>query len=1203
MTLQFSDNGPVFPDEFLDSLLAGEVVFLCGTGVSAPQMPEFPSLVELTFKILGVSKTKSEQTAFDQGRFEEVLGSLSRRLADPTKITHTVSGLLSVPEHTCIAQHRTILRLSRDLNNRVCVVTTNFDTLLERAATDVVADVTEKDLSFAGQALPAPGSSAFSGIVHMHGRLADQELGLEQSQLILTSADYGDAYMRSGWASRFLFDLARCKVIVLVGYSANDAPVRYFLNVLEADRVRFPDLKPVYALYGHDSDPEEVIHSWDTLAVTPIPYCRVNGENGKTDHSPLWRDLAELAEVAERPKKLRRERATKILECPAAETSSTSRNELHWLFAGRRDLWSVALDSITDPAWFSFFQDEELWSAEDPARIIPAWIAKDFKNAERFECACEWQERLGRALTEKIEERLHNANDLDEVWTGVWRLFCLADSVRRDTPVYYRTKKQLGSGIVLDSDLQRAVNLVAPRLILHRRRHELYEEDGSHPIRRLSDLASVQMKLLDRYRANELVDALSEMPERSGRILELATTELQSSLALETKLDLIGEKHDQNDFTVPSIESHAQNEYREGVNFLIRVLVNCLPHARALDREHTRRLVTGWERLPGRISLRLRLHAMRDRALFDADETMSALLSISDAHFWSIRREIALLLKDRAASASRECISRVEERILESSNAYYDQFQIEEGEADWRSHARDIAVWLRLKMLEESSALSKAGNAELSAITERRQYLDRDVEDRDFFGSYTSEVRRIVGDPAPIVQALQDDRLHVARELMESPDFDKQEGWSAYCRSDPQGAFDSLSNSDLTTENKALWDHFLSALAFGDEVNKSIREDLSIKALEHLSEEDAQTLQPMVSGLCELISFVPRDRVADVDGWLVKLWDMIIQQQTKPIEPETDFYAKAINSSAGKLSKKLLIEIDARKKADEDLTEAQRDLIESIVDDSGPAGQLGRIIFAEYVNRLLSINPPFFQEKFATYINSETNQGATLRAVMLSYGAITPEVTIAFGGAIITGAIESNQTDEYATAIAANILRPALADLIDDGTVNWGLTASQVAQALRDAHPPIRRGALDVLAKWVKNDEAGSAVAWQQIVVPFFEKIWPKEREFLDVSFTNSLIDLVVASGGEFPNALKLVQPYILPYGHGHGSLHAIIASKIYESFPHETLELVWLVCGPKSRGSFYDLPEIIDNLIETNPDIEIDRRLQWLEQKAERYD
>ena len=248
MALRFSNDGPKFPNEFIDSLLAGEVVFLCGTGVSAPQMPGFRGLVERTYEALGLERTDSEQSAFDKGLFEEVLGALSRRLSDPYAVTRTVSELLTVPDHPILDQHRSILRLSRDLDNRISVVTTNFETLLERAAAEEMSNETPRNVSFAGQALPTPGSPTFSGIIHIHGRLADGLLGLEPTPLVITSADYGDAYMRSGWASRFLFDLARCKVIVLVGYSATDAPVRYFLNVLEADRVRFPDLKPVYCV-------------------------------------------------------------------------------------------------------------------------------------------------------------------------------------------------------------------------------------------------------------------------------------------------------------------------------------------------------------------------------------------------------------------------------------------------------------------------------------------------------------------------------------------------------------------------------------------------------------------------------------------------------------------------------------------------------------------------------------------------------------------------------------------------------------------------------------------------------------------------------------------------------------------------------------------------------------------------------------------
>ena len=47
----------------------------------------------------------------------------------------------------------------------------------------------------------------------------------------------------------------------------------------------------------------------------------------------------------------------------------------------------------------------------------------------------------------------------------------------------------------------------------------------------------------------------------------------------------------------------------------------------------------------------------------------------------------------------------------------------------------------------------------------------------------------------------------------------------------------------------------------------------------------------------------------------------------------------------------------------------------------------------------------------------------------------------------------------------------------------------------------------------------------------------------------------------------------------------------------------MWLVCGPESHGTFYEISKIIDRLIDVDPEMEIDRRLQWLEQRAERFE
>lgn len=259
--------------------------------------PGFGQLVDNCFDQLHVAKSAAELNSFKDGRFEEVLGSLSRRLVNPDDMIANVVGQLQFNDRHRLERHHTILRLSRDLENRPTLVTTNFDTFFEHALSSVGNAASIRGLSIAGQDLPPPGSTGFGGIIHIHGRIADDAFALEQTPLVVTSADYGDAYMRSGWASRFLFDLSRCKTIVLVGYSAGDAPVRYFLNVLAADRARFQDLRPVYALDGLRG-PDEQDTRWEALAVQPIFYRYGDGDRR---YDALWRDLDALAELVERP--------------------------------------------------------------------------------------------------------------------------------------------------------------------------------------------------------------------------------------------------------------------------------------------------------------------------------------------------------------------------------------------------------------------------------------------------------------------------------------------------------------------------------------------------------------------------------------------------------------------------------------------------------------------------------------------------------------------------------------------------------------------------------------------------------------------------------------------------------------------------------------------------------------------------------------
>ncbi|MGO7153221.1 SIR2 family protein [Rhizobium leguminosarum] len=1216
MALRFSDDGPEFPSTLIDALMAGEVVFLCGTGVSAPLLPDFKSLVDRTYQRLGVEMDISERRSYNGQRFEEVLGALGRRLADPDAMVRTASELLAVPADPRLDQHRTVLRLSRDLNNRVLTVTTNFDTLLERALAQPAAEV--RPQSFAGQSLPAPGGAGFAGIIHIHGRLVDPALDLDGTPLVLTSADYGDAYMRSGWASRFLFDLARCKTIVLIGYSANDAPVRYFLNVLEADRARFPDLRQVYAFDAFEHDPVEAEAGWGTLAVTPLVYCKFNPATGVPDHSPLWGDLHQLADIIERPKRSREARARQILIGDPGALTDQQLRELSWLFTDRRDLWPAALDAIDDPRWFRVLQDNKLWSAQDAAWVIPAWIAQNFQDRMRFNTAIEWHATLGRDFLSRIDQRLRQGAPKSAFWLKAWRILLTAGSGERAGPADFdenahALRQKLASGLILDGELAQAVALLAPVLVARKPwRADLDgEDDGAAAVAqtaeqetaelRLSSLASLDLHVADEFGATEVIAALDALDGYSVRILELGSEALRSSLQQSVDLGMIVEDYDASDYSVPSVEDHGQNEYHNGVLFLVRAIVNAFTKAVAVDRDRTRAQAAQWRTWPGRMGRRLLLHAAREAAAFSSDEGLQLLLDVEDAHFWIIRREVALLLRDRAADATPALLDAVEARIRTSGDAYYARYFLEEGQVDWREHARDSEVWLRLKMLDAAGVLSHAGLAELEAIVARRPYLDRGVEDQDFFGSYSYGVRTIVGDSAPIVEADPHDRLKVATALRLSPDIDRQMGWRSYCRSDPRGAFETLSAAEISEPNIALWDDLLAALAFrNDEKEVPLRDELAVAAFAHLEALGAEAIKTIATSLVDVLMFGPRRLIANLEDWCDRLWPAV-RLADHEIDFEKSLYQTAINRATGRLAQVLLQELDYSRKSGGPDEARQLVRLALVAGDDSQAGIVGRAVLVHDLAFLLLVDAPLVEEHLLPHLRLDTDEARGLRSVLVSHSNITPEVTKVAHEAILRGVVETRADSGFAMQIASGILRPALASLRGDDPGRWGISEADVGRALREAPLKIRSGALDVLVRWMHNDEGGAEAAWEVMVVPFFDRVWPKERRFVDDALNSDLMALAVGSGTHFSDALAKLRPYFRPYTRDRASVLPIKQSKAPESHPHEVLDLLWLVFGP-TGGSSYDMGEILDRLSKASPAIEVDRRYQSLEQRTIRY-
>ena len=403
--MRFSEQGPDIPEVLIEGSLSGDIVFVCGAGVSKRAgLPLFIELVENIFTRLAETRTAGEQVAFQSGRYEEMLGALSRRLADRRRMLRAVEHELAAPDDADLSAHDIILRLSRDLEGKPVLVTTNFDTLFERRLSQMAGQEPAALLSHAGAQVPAPGGLRFNGVIHLHGRLADAQLGVDATDLVLTSADFGDAYLRSGWAARFLFDLCRCRTIVLVGYTANDPPVRYILNIIEADRARFPELHDVYAFAGDDGA-DNAAAAWETVAVEPIPYPAPAG-----DHARLWADLLAWSALAADPRQWRADRLEELLRREPDELLQWERDQAAWILKHPHVAPAVAGENISE-AWIMFIGERDLITSEGTLRwAVGRWAAGRLGNVLAFKTMIGLVEKLPTETGDEILRGLRGVN-------------------------------------------------------------------------------------------------------------------------------------------------------------------------------------------------------------------------------------------------------------------------------------------------------------------------------------------------------------------------------------------------------------------------------------------------------------------------------------------------------------------------------------------------------------------------------------------------------------------------------------------------------------------------------------------------------------------------------------------------------------------------------------------------------------------------
>src|SRR4051794_9701351 len=270
--MQFIKNGPVIPERLLQIHEEGRVVFFCGAGISYPAgLPDFKGLAYSLYRNMGMTPDSVQQAALKSQQYDTAIGLLEAkhvggRVAVRRELATILTSAAASPKATLT--HEALLTLSQGRNGKLRLVTTNFDRLFQSVIerNKLTVEICQAPL------LPVP-KSRWTGLVYLHGLLSHAPRDSELDSLVVSSGDFGLAYLTERWAARFVSELFRHYTVCFVGYSINDPVLRYMMDALAADRLLGESWPEMFAFGSHAKGKEdERANEWRAKNVPPILY-------------------------------------------------------------------------------------------------------------------------------------------------------------------------------------------------------------------------------------------------------------------------------------------------------------------------------------------------------------------------------------------------------------------------------------------------------------------------------------------------------------------------------------------------------------------------------------------------------------------------------------------------------------------------------------------------------------------------------------------------------------------------------------------------------------------------------------------------------------------------------------------------------------------------------------------------------------------
>ena len=1249
----------LIPDQLLREHEDGRVVFFCGAGVSVPAgLPSFKKLVQLTLEDLlppkGHSQPRPIETlawqAFKDEKYDEALGILESPQHgefEARRVREKVIEFLSKPRTKTLEKHLTLAQLAGLDMARGRLVTTNFDMLFERAQKKLKKQSrsTHRMRLHIAPGLPPAKPETFQGLAYLHGKLGNS---VDDRQLVLTTADFGSAYMLEGWALRFVIDLFRHYHVVFIGYSLNDPTMRYLVQALAVARNEhsYQFREPyAFASYssenGTENDQSSVELQWKFKGITPIPYAAAD------KHEQLWKNLKIWAGYCRQGTLGRRMTVSRLGRSPPASDQDDSIvKEMIWALNDADVVQYFAEEINKDhihPGWIQALQKHGLLSLpgfhidsnqlvdvdiplvtsdrladrfelNDITRCLGSWIANHLDSQEALDWALLQGARLHRNFRREIRQRLDSdRTNIPPTLRTIWRLLSdhsYANMLSEKSDYPSDTAFVPHEGLRSDDKLAlwQFLNRLRPIPILNIKLDHLWGTPDTDPDPP-QHWCEIDIGLVGFDSKFEMAPLHGiELPSPKNEdwedaliaIVDDITIRLREAMDWFSEFGMASASSDHTCSEYPSISLHERNNNSSVWTYLI-VLARESHDILVERKEHAtvKRLVKQWRSIPYPVFRRLTLYAVTENPELDIKIGLELLLDGTEPALWDIqsKRETLRFIRKRAQCLSGAQLRRLVEVVLLGPPR--ENYKKDLSEDKWNT-VRDNQIFLRLHKLKESSnsifdKLDKDISATAEETYERLQRSRQWKPSGDHSEEFCLDDSQLTGHDSSdrgLIENfsdMSDEQFLVWLETQKEshqPPWECGGGWYKFVTNNTRIAVERLkSAADQDIWIARTWYPVLDAY--------------------RLNRSDSGNLNQEIAGL---LVKMPKTSLSDLSLAAARWFETLRKQLTKKLRrelwrkiwksscegddpTEKPDYDMTLNHAGGIMGNILYMELKEyhSKESVVQNTGFPKQLIREfkcIADDDALSAKLARARLSSVLFELFRIDPEWTERSFFDRMDcSDKDKFEPYLWEGFFMHAQRPAHLLQAIKPIFIRILQNlDLIPRRARSGAVQLFTFSAMPPIE------GISTTEANEVLWELSPENLATVATVLGHLLLFAYDNSESLWNETIHPWFRNAWPTRKQDRSPALSQCLIEMAIKSGDAFPSVVEVIKD-MLTTEHSDLLLEKletkINGANVVRDFPEASLILIDKICRNGS-GPYrpYILRRLLNTVRESDPSL-----------------